>query len=130
MAIIAGVTEKAFTSGKELQPLLSELVDCASYPRQVKSNQKIKHLIEREGAIVSEADFSVWFKCVCLKSQKVILSLPNGNTKNEYKLRICIASLSPAQRAFIVRVMDTTDANAANCSFLERVKTLLEDSLR
>jgi hypothetical protein len=130
MAIIQGVSEKVFTNGKEFHPLLSELIDCASFPRQLQINQKTKGLVEKEGLEISEVDFVAWFKCVCLKSQKIILSRPNGKTKTEYRLKNCISSLSPTQRTFLARVIDTNDATNGNRVFLERVKTLLEKSLK
>ena len=129
MAIIDGVTQKPFTNGKELQPLLVELIECASFPRPVKINQKIKGLVTSDGITVSEISFKAWFKCICLSSQKVILSTPNGKTKTKYRLKNCIAKLSPEQRTFLVNVMDTTDSNSGNHIFLCRVKTLLEESL-
>jgi len=128
MAIIEGVTEKAFTNGKELQPLLSELIDCASFPRPLQMNQKLKGLVEAQGISVTEEQLAAWFKGLCLKCQNVILARPNGNTKKEYRLRICLSSLATEQKAFLVSIMDTSDKVEGNRVFLERVKTLLESA--
>ena len=126
MAVINGVSEKNFTSGKELQPLLSELIDCASFPRPLKINQKIKGLVEMDGIMISEEQLAAWFKCICLKCQNVILARPNGNTKTEYRLRICLSTLATEKKAFLARIMDTSDKVEGNRTFLERVKSLLE----
>jgi len=133
MAIIKGVTEGKFTNGTKFKPLLSELIDCSNYKRQIELNQKIKGLVDEEdvkvGVNVSEEAFASWFKCVCLKSRKIILNVPNGNTKTKHQLKICISSLSPAQRTFLARVMITADANDGNQKFLELVQALVTESL-
>jgi hypothetical protein len=109
-----------------LQPLLSELIDCASFPRPLQLNQKLKRLVDSEGIIVSEKQLAEWFKRICLKCQNVILARPNGNTKTDYRLRICLSSLATEKKAFLVKIMDTTDRVEGNRIFLERVKSLLE----
>jgi len=129
MAIIQGVTEKSFTNGKELYPLLSELIDCVSFPKPLERSQKTKSLIAEEGIAVTQGDLAAWVKCVFLKSRDVILARPNGRTKNEYRLRICLLNLSKAQRSFLANIMDVGDKDEGNRIFLGRVKALLQESL-
>ena len=129
MSVLQGVSEKAFTNGKELQPLLSELIDCASFPKPLVKSQKIKHLVQTEGIMVSDVELATWFKCICLKSQNTILARPNGKTKKDFKLRICLLNLSSVQRTYLLEIMDTADSNQGNQIFLERVKRLLQESL-
>lgn len=130
MAIIQGISRTEFSRGRELRPLLAELIDSASLPQSLKVTPEIKKFVSTDDEIwVNQDDLVAWFKAVCLNSREVVLSRPNGNTKNDWRLRICLSDLSAPQRTYLASIMDTSDPTEGNRVFLERVKKLLEKSL-